>query len=368
MSVHSDYMRHAIRLAERGLGRCWPNPSVGCVIVKDGVVVGVGATGEGGRPHAEAQALAMAGEAAKGATLYVTLEPCAHHGQTGPCVDAIIKAGIHEVVCALPDPDSRTNGQSIRALREAGVLVVEDISRSEAESLNEGFISRITKQRPMVSLKFAGTLDGRMATASGQSQWISGEPARNHGHLLRRQHDATLTGIGTVLADDPKLTCRLPGLEDGPYLRIVLDSRLHIPADGMMVQMVKQHPLWVITANAMAHTDYAKQLAEKGIVVLPCDTEETGLLSLPCVMKILAERGLTRVLAETGPTLGTSLLQAQLVDWLYWFSAPSLMGDRGRAAIGALAVQTLDDLIHAEPYQRLSLGRDHLDIYRLKQA
>lgn len=365
MNTHLDFMQHAIRLAERGLGRCWPNPSVGCVIVKDGIIVGTGVTGENGRPHAETQALEMAGDAARGATLYVTLEPCAHHGQTPPCADAIIAAGIAEVVCALRDPDARTNGQGIARLREAGLRITEGVGTAEAENVNQGFITRVTQGRPMISLKVATTLDGMMATAQGKSQWITGEPARIHGHSLRASHDATLTGIGTVLADNPRLTCRLSGLEHRPSLRIVLDSRLHMPEDAAMVQTIAEHPLWVITGPAMLNTPRAELLAKHGARVIPSETDEHGYLHLPSAMKALAKEGITRLLVEAGPTVTTGFVRERLLDWLYWFRAPSLIGNGGRPAIGILPDAPLDTLLRGKHHQSMALGEDRLDVYKL---
>ncbi len=205
------HMRAALALARRGLGRTWPNPAVGCVLVKEGRVVGRGWTQRGGRPHAEAEALRRAAGAAKGATAYVSLEPCSHHGKTPPCAEALIAAGISRAVIAMEDPDPRVAGRGLGALREAGIEVTPGIGEAEAREINEGFFLRLEKNRPLVTLKLAMTLDGRIATRTGESRWITGEPARARSHLLRAQHDGVMVGSGTVLADDPLLNVRLPG-------------------------------------------------------------------------------------------------------------------------------------------------------------
>ncbi len=216
-------MRAALALARRGLGRVWPNPAVGCVLVRDDHVIGRGWTRAGGRPHAEAEALMRAGEAASGATAYITLEPCAHTGKTPPCAEALIGAGVKRAVIAVEDPDPRVSGKGIEMLKEAGMEVAIGIGEKEAKRLNAGFFSRITRGRPLITLKTATTLDGRIATGTGDSRWITGPGARRRGHMMRAMNDAVLTGIGTVLADDPSLTCRLPGLEDRSPVRIVVD-------------------------------------------------------------------------------------------------------------------------------------------------
>ncbi|MBX6375722.1 MAG: bifunctional diaminohydroxyphosphoribosylaminopyrimidine deaminase/5-amino-6-(5-phosphoribosylamino)uracil reductase RibD, partial [Acetobacteraceae bacterium] len=241
-------MRAALALARRGLGNAWPNPAVGCVLVRDGRVVGRGWTQPGGRPHAETEALRRAGpEGARGATAYVTLEPCSHHGRTPPCCDALIAAGVARVVVALQDPDSRVNGRGIARLRAAGIAVETGLCEAEARAINAGFIRRIHLGLPLVTLKLATTLDGRIATATGESRWITGPEARREAHALRARHDAVLVGSGTVLADDPDLTCRLPGMAKTPVLRVVADSRLRTPPAARLVATARQVPTWIVT-------------------------------------------------------------------------------------------------------------------------
>lgn len=327
---HHRYMAQAIRLGEAQLGRCAPNPAVGCVIVKNEQVVGIGATARGGRPHAETQALSMAGEAARGASVYVTLEPCAHQGQTGPCAQALIEAGVAQVIIGVRDPYPGVTGRGVALLREAGIEVIEGIEAEAAATLHEGFFRTVRDARPLVSLKLATSLDGKLATASGLSQWITGPQARTYGHLLRAQHDAILTGIGTVLADDPALTCRLPGREADSPQRFVLDRRNRLPANAAI------HPCETLTHTTL-----------------------TGALNA------LAGRGITRLLVEAGPTLSTALLQAGLVDWLYWFRAPLLIGAGGRDAIDTLPDAPPDALTRMTLQAHFRLGGDSCEVYRV---
>src|SRR3984893_7773307 len=233
-------MRAALALAHRGLGTVWPNPSVGCVIVKDGRVVGRGSTQPRGRPHGETEALARAGAAARGATAYVTLEPCSYWGKTPPCADALIAAGLRRVVVALEDPDPRVAGAGIARLRAGGIGVEIGLGAAEAAEINAGFLQRVRLGRPLVTLKLATSLDGRIATAAGESRWITGPLARERGHLLRATHDAILVGTATVLADDPQLTCRLPGLVDRSPVRIVIDRQLRIPPSVRLIAEARQ--------------------------------------------------------------------------------------------------------------------------------
>src|SRR5437764_12238002 len=241
-------MRAALGLALRGLGNVWPNPAVGCVIVKEGRVVGRGWTQPGGRPHAETEALARAGEATRGATAYVTLEPCCHWGRTPPCTDALIAAGVRRVVVALEDPDPRVAGEGVRRLGAAGLHVDIGLGETEAAEINAGFFCRLRNGRPLVTLKLATSLDGRIATRRGESQWITGPPARERAHALRAGHDAIMVGTGTVLADDPQRTCRLPGLAHRSPVRVVIDRQLRIPPRMRLVSDARTVPTWVLTS------------------------------------------------------------------------------------------------------------------------
>ena len=300
-------MDHALRLAGRGLGNVWPNPAVGCVITRDGRVVGRGWTQPGGRPHAERVALDQAGAAACGATAYVTLEPCAHHGRTPPCAQALIHTGIARVVGAISDPDPRVAGRGYDMLRAAGIAVTEDVRAPEAAAQQRGFLTRITQGRPMVTLKLATSFDGRIATATGESRWISDAEARRHVHLLRLTHDAVMVGGGTARADQPALNVR--GF--GPV----------------------RQPVRVVIANGPI-PDLPPEDADHGpLLILPGP--------LPDALAELGRRGLTRVLCEGGGQLAASLLAADLVDELVGYTAGVILGGDARPAIGPLMLPSL---------------------------
>src|SRR5688572_22118674 len=244
------HMRRALSLAHLGWGRTAPNPMVGAVVVRDDVVVGEGYHAEFGGPHAEVAALRQAGERARGATVYVTLEPCSHHGKTPPCAEALVAAGVKRCVAAIEDPDPRVSGRGLATLRDAGIAVETGVLADRARDLNAGFLTRVTKGRPLVALKLATSLDGRIATRAGESRWITGEEARAYGHRLRATHDAIAVGSGTVLADDPELTCRIPGLEHRSPVRLVFDRRGRIPVTAKVLTEVP--PTWIIGEQARA--------------------------------------------------------------------------------------------------------------------
>jgi diaminohydroxyphosphoribosylaminopyrimidine deaminase/5-amino-6-(5-phosphoribosylamino)uracil reductase len=365
-SPPSDHDRHfmavALRLAERGLGSVWPNPAVGCVLVHDGRIVGRGWTQPGGRPHGEVEALRRTGGAALGATAYVSLEPCAHYGRTPPCTMALLQAGIRRVVVATADPDPRVDGRGIEQLRQAGVEVAVGLCGAEAEAINAGFILRVRTGRPLVTLKLATSLDGRIATKTGASQWITGEQARARGHLLRASHDAIMIGSGTALADDPALTCRLPGLEDRSPVRIVLDRRLRLSPTSQVAAGARTVPTWLFSGgDASARRRDALRML--GVDVQTVGTDDSGRLDLREVLAALGARGITRLLVEGGAELATSLLRARLVDRLAWFRGPVLIGGDGQAAIGALGVEAIIDALAAEPAGGGSLAQGGLERY-----
>ncbi len=356
------HMSAALGLARRNLGRTWPNPSVGCVIVRDGQVVGRGFTQPGGRPHAETEALAQAGEMARGATAYVTLEPCAHHGQTPPCAEALVAAGIKRCVIATGDPDPRVHGGGIAILEKAGIEIALGVLEPEALEVNAGFFTRIKHGRPLVTLKLATSLDGRIATLSGESKWITGPEARAAGHQLRAGHDAIMVGSGTVLADDPDLTCRLPGLEDRSPVRIVLDTRLRISPTARVLTNQERYPTWIVT-RAGHPGAVLDQLARPGTALTDPFPVDSGSLDLGTVLKELGDRGLTRVLVEGGAALATSLLKADLVDRLAWFQAPFVIGNDGMAAIGELGRSALDRISRFKLLSRQEVGADSFALY-----
>ncbi len=346
------FMALALTLGRRGMGRVWPNPAVGCVIVKDGRIVGRGWTADGGRPHAETRALAQARAAAEGGTAYVTLEPCAHHGQTPPCAQALIDAKIARVVIAADDPDSRVAGRGITMLRDAGVTVETGILAAQAMRDHAGFLLRVTQNRPFVTLKLAGTLDGRIATATGESQWITGPEARRAVHMMRARHDAVMVGAGTVRADDPSLTVRGLGIEQQP-VRVVVSRAMKIAANNQLGQTAGQVPVWLCHG---AEADVSAWTA-KGAVSLPCATL-SNQVDPRSAMAALSQRGMTRVLCEGGGMLAASLLSAGLVDQLVVFSAGTAIGAEGTPMLAAMGVDRLATAPRFELESVRSLGND----------
>lgn len=350
-------MTVAVGLARRGLGNAWPNPAVGCVLVRDGRVVGRGWTRPGGRPHAETEALARSGDAARGATAYVSLEPCSHHGATPPCADALVAAGVARVVVAQGDPDPRVAGAGLKRLREAGVAVTEDVGAAAAAKVNRGFVARVAEGRPAVTLKLATSLDGRIAAASGDSKWITGPVARDVAHGLRLRHDAVLTGIGTVLADDPALTCRLPGGDLRPSVRVVLDSDGRFPVDGQLARTAGAVPVWLVLGEGAAAPEGLPATVE--VITVPRAGE--GRPDPAGVLAALAGRGVTRLLVEGGGRIAAALIRAGLVDRLCWFRAGVAIGDDGIAGVAALGLSGLADAPRFTLERRWQLGGDLLE-------
>ena len=359
---HEAFMQAAINLARRGLGQTAPNPSVGCVIVKNGLVVGRGFTAPGGRPHAEVRALAMAGEQAQGATAYVTLEPCSFTGKTGPCTDALISAGLTRVVLGATDPHPKVNGAGIAKLRAEGIDVMENILREPCDELIAGFAMTLREHRPLVTLKLASSLDGKIATAKGDSQWITGADSRRAAHGLRGRHDAVLVGVGTVLADDPELTCRIENFRTAPLVRIVVDSHLRTPLLSQLVRGAATNPLWILHRNG-ADKLRIKALESAGakLIELPC---AAAGIDLAAGLQALAKHGLTCVLVEGGGTIAAGLLREKLVDRLAWFHAPCVIGADGWPAAQGFGVATLADMPRFSLLEQSRLGSDILSAYK----
>jgi diaminohydroxyphosphoribosylaminopyrimidine deaminase/5-amino-6-(5-phosphoribosylamino)uracil reductase len=354
-------MRHALALAKRGLGSVAPNPSVGCVIVSaDGRVAGRGWTAPGGRPHAETIALAAAGDRARGATVYVTLEPCAHQGKTPPCAEALVQAGVARVVGALEDPDPRVSGRGYRILEAAGVAVTRDVLSAEAAFLNAGFIKLVTQARPLVTLKIAQSLDGKTATANGVSKWITSEEARRYGHLLRAEHDAIMVGIETALIDDPELTCRIDGLHGRSPLRVVLDTGLRLGASSKLAKTARQIPTLVFTA-----AEGGGAIGASGVEIERVGSDLKGRLDLREVLAGLGRRGITRLLVEGGATLHASFVDQNFADRIELFTAPILLGDAGYAAVAALKSVSLQETSRYVRTARRTLGPDLLESFAL---
>ncbi|MGH6734476.1 MAG: bifunctional diaminohydroxyphosphoribosylaminopyrimidine deaminase/5-amino-6-(5-phosphoribosylamino)uracil reductase RibD [Methyloceanibacter sp.] len=358
-----EHMAQALVLARRGLGLTWPNPSVGSIVVTaDGELVGRGWTAPGGRPHAEAVALEHAGAKTEGGTIYVTLEPCAHEGRGLACADAIVAAKPARAVIALRDPDPRTAGRGIARLKDAGIAVEEGVLTAEAASVALGHLMRVMHGRPAVTLKLAVGADGLVPQGQGQPVWITGPDARAHGHLLRSRSDAILVGRGTILSDDPSLTCRLPGMSCRSPIRVVLDRRLRTPPeaklfDDMMV------PVWLICAEG-ENLANAEPLQERGAEIVPVPVDDHGLIEVRDALETLAARGITRVLVEGGPSVARAFLDADLVDEAVIYQGPSSVGADG---LMPFAGDGLDRLTGSRDFTKVAsraFGPDRMTLWR----
>ncbi|MBI2191383.1 MAG: bifunctional diaminohydroxyphosphoribosylaminopyrimidine deaminase/5-amino-6-(5-phosphoribosylamino)uracil reductase RibD [Planctomycetes bacterium] len=347
------FMRRALALAGRGRGRVEPNPMVGAVVVRGGRIIGEGYHRQFGGPHAEVHALAGAGASACGAALYVTLEPCDHHGKTPPCTEAIVAAGVHRVVAAMQDPDERVSGRGVRRLRRAGLDVEMGLCREEARALNAPYLKLKTRHVPYVTAKWAMTLDGRIASLAHEARWITSEAARRHGHRARSLSDAILVGIGTVLADDPLLTCRIPG---GRHpTRIVLDSRGRLPLRSRLVRTARESPVLVVTtAAAPAQRLLALERAGCRVCIVPV---RSGRCSLPDLLGLLGREQATHLLVEGGQQVLSSFFRAHLVDRVLVYLGPKILGD-GLSPIAGLGCRTVAEAMLLEPVSLRRLGPD----------
>lgn len=354
-------MQLALALGRRGLGRTWPNPAVGAVIVKDSIIVGRGWTQAGGRPHAEVEALGRAGGAARGATMYVTLEPCSHHGKTPPCADAIVAAGLSRVVSALVDPNPEVAGKGHWRMAEAGIVVDVGEGADEARRAHAGHIRRIRNGRPHVTLKLAVSADGKAGLAGRRPVQITGEAARERVHLLRAMNDAILVGIGTVLADNPALTCRLPGMAERSPVRVVLDRDLRLPSASVLATSARAIPVWLI-AGRDAATERERTLMALGVEVIRVSEGEGGL-DLPAVVKSLGSRGITRLLVEGGPMVAASFLKADLVDEAALLRGPITIGPDGIDALDGLPLDALTRSPRLRPCGRQAFGQDTIEYF-----
>jgi len=349
-------MAVALTLGRRGLGNCWPNPAVGAVVVKDGIILGRGWTQPGGRPHAETMALKQAGKAARGATLYVTLEPCSHEGKTPPCADAVIRAGIARVVSAMEDPNPKVAGQGHESLRARGIAVDIGTGAEEARQAHAGHIRRMTDGRPHVLLKLAVSADGKVAAAGRKPVAITGEAARERVFLMRAMSDAILVGMGTVMADNPSLTCRLPGMLERSPVRVVLDAKLRVPLAMGVVATARETPSWIFgasDASAMAE----KVLRDKGLEVFRVKAKD-GRLDISQVLKILAERGITRLMVEGGARVASSFVSADLVDEALILRSPKTIGPDGIDALEGLRLDALTKSKRLKPAGSEAIGPD----------
>ncbi len=350
-------MALALSLGRRGQGTCWPNPSVGCVVVRDGRIVGRGWTQPGGRPHAEPLALTQAGEAARGATAYVSLEPCSHYGETPPCAEALIEAGVARVVSAIEDSDPRVAGQGFAMLREAGIEVTTGVLAEQAARDHAGFFLKTEQGRPFVTLKMASSFDGRIATETGHSQWITGPNARRAVHAMRARHDAVMVGAGTARADDPSLTVRDLGVQHQP-VRVVVSRHLDLPLMGQLARTASDIPVWLCHGP---HPDPERARAWEGLGarLIPCALDGHHVDAADLLQQ-LGQAGLTRVFCEGGSALAASLLKGDLVDELVGFTAGLTIGAEGLSAIGALRLDTLDTAPRFDLIETQVVGGDIL--------
>jgi diaminohydroxyphosphoribosylaminopyrimidine deaminase/5-amino-6-(5-phosphoribosylamino)uracil reductase len=353
------FMQLALTLGRRGLGNVWPNPAVGCVLVKDGVILARGWTQAGGFPHAEIEALKRAKKAAEGATMYVTLEPCSHQGKSGPCADAIIRAGIARVFSALEDPNPEVAGKGHEKLRAKGIAVEVGLGAEEARRVHAGHIMRVTRQRPHVLLKLAISADGKVGLAGRKPAALTCEAARARVFQMRAQSDAILVGIGTVLSDNPQLTCRLPGMLERSPVRVVLDAQLRVPLAVSVVATVRETPTWIVAARK-ASSIAGEILEQRGCKVFRVD-DDNGHLDLSAVLKLLADQGITRLMVEGGPTVAASFVAADLVDEAALINSDKLIGEGGIAPLEGLALDALTGRLSARGSE--VLGGDALVHY-----
>ena len=360
---HDRFMALALALGRRAQGRTWPNPAVGCVLVRDGQVVGRGWTADGGRPHAEPQALQQAGGKARGATAYVTLEPCAHHGKTPPCAQALIDAGVAEVVAAIGDRDPRVNGAGFAMLRAAGISLTTGVRAQEASQDHAGFFLRITDHRPFVTLKLANSFDGRIATASGESQWITQSPARRAVHALRARHDAVMIGGGTARHDDPTLTVRDLGIAHQP-IRLVLSKSLNLPNNSALERTLDRAPLWLCHSEDVSEERKA-HWQNAGAEMIECQEKDSAIV-LKDMLEKLASRGLTRIFCEGGGMLAASLIKADMVDEIVGFQAGVIIGAEGQPAIGPLGLKHLKEAHRYGLVSTTTVGPDVMNLWRRK--
>ena len=348
LTTDERFMAAALALGARGFGRTWPNPAVGCVIVKAGRVIGRGWTQQGGRPHAETEALARAGDCVRGATAYVTLEPCSNYGRTSPCSKALIDAGIARVVVGCVDPDPRVNGRGLEGLRQAGVEVVTGVLTERCLEAHRGLYHRIQHNRPAVTLKLAQSLDGRIALANGQSKWLTGDLARRHAHRLRAQHDAIMVGSGTAVKDDPMLDCRIDGLSQASPVRVVLDRRGRLSAESKLIQTAGMVPVWIF--GVRRNWPYVTNIDYDG--------------DLNACLGALADKGVTRLLVEGGAKLAASLLKADLADRIELFTCPKVLGGDATPAVGSLSLTNLAQSTKWHQIDNRRLDEDQLSIFQ----
>ena len=361
--THEHFMSVALSLGRRGLGKTWSNPSVGCVIVRDGIVVGRGVTGKGGRPHAETRALTQAGKRAQGSTVFVTLEPCSHQGQTGSCATALIEAGVNHVVVAIKDNDPRVNGSGLRMLRSAGIKVTTGVLSDEAKYDHNGFLLKNNESRPKVTLKLATSLDGRIAARTGDSQWITNERSREIVQLQRSHHDAIMIGAGTARNDNPRLTVRNTALSANP-VRIIISDKIDLPINSELFTSIKSHPTWIIH-GADTDEEIKKAWTEEGAKLLKTESAN-GKILLKSALINLASEGITSVYCEGGSTLAASLLSDNFVDELIIFTAGVIIGGDGLPTVASLGLDNLKDARRLNLLETMTIDGDVMTRWSFK--
>jgi len=354
-------MLKAVELSRRGLGATAENPPVGCVIVSQETVVGRGFTATGGRPHAETIALAQAGGEALGATAYVTLEPCFHHGQTPPCSQALINAGIARVVCAVEDPDDRVSGKGLAQLRSHNIEVSTGVCRTQATKVLAGYLSRKRLNKPLVLLKLAISADEKLATNDPGKRWITGPLARDRAHLMRSQCDAIVVGVDTVIEDDPDLTCRLNGLQHLSPIRVIMDTKLRTPIISRLVQSAGEVPV-MIACSQDVEIEQSLKLFEKGVEIIPC-ADKAGRVDLIDLLAKLADHGVNRVLFEGGAKIAATLIENHLIDHLAIFKAPHKIGEKGTPAFASTTLKQVTKQLSLVEDYKLDVGGDQLTLY-----
>ncbi|HPF46416.1 MAG: bifunctional diaminohydroxyphosphoribosylaminopyrimidine deaminase/5-amino-6-(5-phosphoribosylamino)uracil reductase RibD [Alphaproteobacteria bacterium] len=358
------YMKIALDLSRRGLGTVFPNPSVGCVLVRDGHIIGRGWTGAGGRPHAEKNALKFAGNA-ENSTAYVTLEPCSHYGKTPPCAQALINANVAKVIVATSDPDPRVSGKGIRMLKDAGIQVEFGLLQEEADYINQGFFQKIKENRPLITVKIASTKDGKIAKVEGEQYWVTGPLSRKRGHLYRATHDAIMVGIGTVISDDPMLNCRINGLENRSPIRVVLDSQLRINPQSKLCKSAMDIPLWIMTT--VSNSEKYTELEKLGAKIFCINKDKIGQVNIDQVMEVLSDEGITRILSEGGAKLNASLIRASLVDRLLWFKSEDSIGETGVDALYDIPIENLGKYLNLSLVDEGETPPDHWQEFRIKR-
>lgn len=358
-------MQHAINISTRGLGLTCPNPSVGCVIVNKDIIVGRGITAKGGRPHAETIALNMAGKKAKGSTVYVTLEPCNHFGETDPCCDALISAGVSKVVSATLDPDVRVSGAGLKKLEDSGIEVISGVLENEAIAVNEGYFKNKLHNLPLVTLKIAVTIDSKTATSSGESKWISSKGARYHSHMLRARNDAIIISSTTAISDNPSLTCRLPGMSGYSPIRVILDAFRKVPNNLEIFKSAINLPLWIFTSVPIDEKINQESI-KLGAKIINVNKDKFGYgLNLNEVFTSLSDRGITRVMVESGGNLSSALLMENLIDRLVIYRAPFVIGGDGLSAIDSINLDSLSNKIQFELLKLDQFDENIIETYKV---